>query len=60
MFGCCGAERRKFRTEQGQLDQARLDKLATEKMAAGWTEAQVENLRQCSCPCHGDGSQVLC
>jgi hypothetical protein len=29
-------------------------------MAAGWTEAQVENLRQCSCPCHGDGSQVLC
>lgn len=60
MFGCCGAERLKFKDEQGQIEQARLDKLATELKAAGWIEARVEKLRQCSCPCHQDGSQVLC
>lgn len=60
MLGCCGAERRKFKNEQGQLDQARFDKLVAEKKAAGWSDARVEKLRQCSCPCHQDGSQVLC
>lgn len=60
MFGCCGAERRKFKSEQGRLDHVRLDKLVTEKKTAGWTDSQVEKVRQCSCPCHQDGSQVLC
>lgn len=60
MFGCCGAESRKFKNERGEIDQVRLDKLATEKQAAGWDEAKVEELRQCSCPCHQDGKQVLC
>lgn len=60
MLGCCGAERRKFKNEQGQIDQARLDELVTDKNAAGWCDARVEKLRQCSCPCHEDGSHVLC
>tara|TARA_R110002124_G_scaffold128157_5_gene288563 strand:+ start:295 stop:477 length:183 start_codon:yes stop_codon:yes gene_type:complete len=60
MFGCCGAERQKFKNGQGQLDQARLDKLTAEKKEAGWIDARVEKLRQCSCPCHEDGSHVLC
>ncbi len=60
MLGCCGAERRKFKNEQGQLDQTRLDKLANEKKAADWSDQRVEKLRECSCPCHEDGSHVLC
>lgn len=60
MFGCCGAEKRKFKSEHGQLDQARLDKLATERKTAGWSDARVKKLRQCPCACHQDGLHVRC
>lgn len=33
MFGCCGAERLKFKNEHGQTEQVRLDKLATDLKA---------------------------
>lgn len=60
MFGCCGAESRKFKTKQGEFDQARIDQLVAEKQKAGWSAGSIERLRQCSCPCHKDGMQVLC
>lgn len=60
MFGCCGAELRKFKDEKGQIDHIRLDRIVTEKKSAGWSDEQIEKLRQCSCPCHEDGSVTLC
>ena len=60
MIGCCGAESSKFKTQQGEIDRARLDRLVAEKQKAGWSAKGIDRLRRCSCLCHNDGVRILC
>ena len=60
MFGCCEADQRKFKDGHGHVDQARLEMLTAEVQAADWDQARIEKVRECTCQCHNDGSQVFC
>ena len=60
MIGCCGAQRAKFKSRSGEVDQARLDRIVAEKEKAGWVVSRVEKLKGCPCACHFDGNNVYC
>ena len=60
MFGCCGAERKKFVTASGEVDQHRLDAVLDEGREQGWSEVRADCVSECSCCCHHDGVDVLC
>jgi len=60
MFGCCGCTQEKFITEEGNVDQARLDKILTNLRVEGWSEHEVSQVQECNCDCHKDGAICLC
>lgn len=60
MFGCCGAEGVKFKTMEGAIDVARLNKLLNDMREAGLDEKHLERMKECECLCHQDGITCLC
>ncbi|CRN69042.1 hypothetical protein AX279_17725 [Pseudomonas sp. J237] len=60
MLGCCGAERAKFKSRSGEIDQLRLEQLVAEKKKAGWPEQRLDKLKKCFCTCHTDGMNTYC
>jgi hypothetical protein len=60
MMGCCGAESRKFRIEDGSVDPKRLEKLVEERRKDGCRDFGVKRMSECRCPCHIDGVACMC
>ncbi|SBW84144.1 hypothetical protein PVE_R2G0114 [Pseudomonas veronii 1YdBTEX2] len=60
MFGCCGAERMKFKPSEEEVDHDRLEKIVVDLTVGDWDDSVIEKLRGCSCPCHVDGRNVMC
>jgi hypothetical protein len=60
MFGCCHAIRVKFQDEAGRSTPARLDELMRQLLNARLKPAQIEFVKQCTCPCHRDGINCMC
>lgn len=58
MFGCCGFSRKKFKNQDGKVDQERAGKVKDEARQAGYTEDQAEDVIKCRCLCHTDG--IVC
>lgn len=60
MFGCCGYELTKFKLPSGVTDDKRLARLVDQMKAGGATPQQIDQVKQCTCPCHIDGQCVMC
>lgn len=60
MFGCCGSESKKFKSEKGVVDQERLEKIVAPMKEAGWSESRIEAVARCTCECHTDGIICMC
>ncbi len=60
MLGCCGMERVKFKTPDGQVDQERWQKIEEDLRHQGMTAEQIAQVKECDCGCHIDGLVVMC
>lgn len=64
MIGCCGKELVKFRTRGGKVDNERLstleERVNREAKSEHLAQEILNNIKQCDCPCHIDGTNILC
>lgn len=59
MFGCCGYIG-KLRDSEGVVDSNRIDEIVSEKKREGWSELEIADIAECTCPCHVDGITCVC
>ena len=60
MFGCSGFDQKKFKNNDGSIDEERLKKLAEDAKKSGCTEKGFERVANCRCLCHRDGVMCMC